>query len=180
MACAARPTLFDAACDPELPVALMLANLMAPTLWARRAAVAGDPGAARDGGPAGRPDLRDDPRPASFAGRTAHVAFPYGLMESTVAMRTSAEWIAALEDADIPVMPVRSTDALFADAHLAEAALFEQVATAADGSLRLPRTPIALSRTPGGCLAPAPEFDQHSREVLAAAGYGEDAVDRLL
>ncbi len=30
---AARPTLFDAVCQPELMISLILANLMSPSLW---------------------------------------------------------------------------------------------------------------------------------------------------
>src|SRR5262245_18964357 len=40
MSRAARPTLFDAACDPQLLFALVLSNLMSPSLWSLRDAIA--------------------------------------------------------------------------------------------------------------------------------------------
>ncbi|MEP6656345.1 MAG: CoA transferase [Betaproteobacteria bacterium] len=129
---------------------------------------------------AGRADLATDPRLVSFAARTEHVDFLYRLIESVIATRTSAEWVELLEDADIPVMPLLSTDQLFTDAHLREAHMIEAVATAGDGNVRLPRTPIDLSATPGGGLTAAPELGQHSRQVLLEAGYTEEGVTALL
>jgi crotonobetainyl-CoA:carnitine CoA-transferase CaiB-like acyl-CoA transferase len=129
---------------------------------------------------AGRADLADDPRLASFAARTAHVDFAYELIESIIATRTSAAWIDALEDADIPVMPVLSTDQLFVDPHLDEARMIDAFATAADGDLRLPRTPIELSQTPAAPLSAAPELGQHSRQILVEAGYGAADAEGLV
>lgn len=77
-------------------------------------------------------------------------------------------------------MPLLTTDQLFTDGHLGEARMMESVATAADGAMRLPRTPIELSVTPARPLAAAPELGQHSREVLLEAGYTANDADALL
>jgi crotonobetainyl-CoA:carnitine CoA-transferase CaiB-like acyl-CoA transferase len=129
---------------------------------------------------ANRPDLRDDPRLVSFAARTGHVDFAYGLIESIIATRTSAEWIEALEDADIPVMPVLSTDQLFTDPHLRESRLIDRFVTEADGEVRLPRTPIDLSHAPAAILTAAPELGQHSRQILLEAGCSAADVEALV
>ena len=127
-----------------------------------------------------RTDLLGDPRLASFTTRTEHVDFLYRLIEDIIATRTSAQWVEALEDADIPVMPVLTTDELFNDPHLREAALIESLEAGADGALRLPRTPIGYSRTPAGPLDAAPELGQHSREILMGAGYASADADALV
>ena len=129
---------------------------------------------------AGRDDLYDDPRLASFASRSGNVEFLYQLIEATLLTRSSAEWIEALEDADIPVMPLLTTDQLFTDDHLREARMMESVATMADGALRLPRTPIEFSVTPARPVTAAPELGQHSRQVLLEAGYTANDADALL
>ena len=129
---------------------------------------------------ADRAELADDLRLGSFAARAANVDFAYGLIESILSTRTSGDWIEALEDADIPVMPVLSTDDLFTDAHLGEARMFQRLATERDGGLRLPRTPIELSEAPARPLTPAPELGQHSRQILLEAGYAAHQVDELM
>jgi crotonobetainyl-CoA:carnitine CoA-transferase CaiB-like acyl-CoA transferase len=129
---------------------------------------------------ADRTDLSDDPRVASFAARTRHVDFLYRLIESVIATRTSAQWIDVLEDADIPVMPVHSTDQLFSDPHLGDAAMMQAIATAGDGNMRLPRTPIELSETPARSPTPAPELGEHTRQILLEAGCALAEVDALV
>tara|TARA_B100001123_G_C14815581_1_gene830106 strand:- start:239 stop:631 length:393 start_codon:yes stop_codon:yes gene_type:complete len=41
-------------------------------------------------------------------------------------------------------------------------------------------TPIKFSRTPAAFKTPPPKYGAHSREVMAAHGYGDDEVEALL
>ena len=51
----------------------------------------------------------------------------------------------------------------------------------AERPVRLLGLPFKLSRTPGDpARAPGPGLGEHTREVLAAAGYGEAEVGALL
>jgi crotonobetainyl-CoA:carnitine CoA-transferase CaiB-like acyl-CoA transferase len=40
-------------------------------------------------------------------------------------------------------------------------------------------SPVNLSGTPATIRSPAPEFDQHTEEVLLAAGYTRDDIARF-
>lgn len=48
---AARPTLFDAGCEPEILFALVLSNLMSPSLWAFRTTIEGNAALCGEGEP---------------------------------------------------------------------------------------------------------------------------------
>ena len=47
------------------------------------------------------------------------------------------------------------------------------------GVIQMLGLPIRLSETPGGVRAPAPEFGQHSEEVLMELGYEWDEITEL-
>ena len=72
------------------------------------------------------------------------------------ATRTTDEWIALLQTADVPVAPMNSLDDLINDRHLNDVHFLVEV----DG-VRTPRVPSRWSATPPGDLRPAPRLDQH-------------------
>jgi len=47
------------------------------------------------------------------------------------------------------------------------------------GPVRVLGNPVKLSATPGEATRPAPALGEHTREVLAAAGYAETEIDEL-
>jgi crotonobetainyl-CoA:carnitine CoA-transferase CaiB-like acyl-CoA transferase len=47
------------------------------------------------------------------------------------------------------------------------------------GATKAVGLPIKLSETPGGIRRPAPLFGQHTREVLAEAGYSATTIEAL-
>jgi len=66
----------------------------------------------------GRPELRQDPRYATQEARSRDFEGAYALVAEEMAKRSTAEWIAALEAADIPVQHMNSLEDILADPHL--------------------------------------------------------------
>ena len=71
------------------------------------------------------------------------------LLADVVARRSTGEWLAALDAADVPAGPVRDLDAVFADPQVAGREMVVAVDHPTIGELRLPGVPFKLSATPG-------------------------------
>jgi crotonobetainyl-CoA:carnitine CoA-transferase CaiB-like acyl-CoA transferase len=66
----------------------------------------------------GRPDLPTDPRFDSGAKRSANRAELNEIVAAALRERTTAEWVAALNEAGVPCGPVYAMDEVFADAQV--------------------------------------------------------------
>jgi len=128
---------------------------------------------------AGRPDLGDDPRFADHGTRTEHVHAIYGLLAELIAEKTTDEWLALCETAQIPAMPVLSLDDVFADPHLADVGLFEHHDHPSEGAIVMTRPAVGYSESPASIRRGAPRFGQQGGEILAELGYDEAAVAAL-
>jgi crotonobetainyl-CoA:carnitine CoA-transferase CaiB-like acyl-CoA transferase len=127
----------------------------------------------------GRPELLGDARFATQANRARHITEIYAFLEELLRTRSTGEWIALLERADIPVAPMNSIDALVHDPHLAAEGFFAFENHRTEGKLRAPRTPTGWSDSPTGDLRPAPRLGEHSAEILRAAGYLDGEIREL-
>lgn len=114
----------------------------------------------------GREELADDARFIDLSARTDNIDTLYGLLAETLLTRTSAEWLAFADAAEIPTAPVLSLEEILGDAHLAETGFFAETEDAAMGKLRYPGVPVRF----GGERPPVrqpPRLDEHRDEILA-------------
>ncbi len=128
----------------------------------------------------GRPELASDERFRNISARTRHVDSYYQILEAEFAKRPAAEWVALLEEAEIPVQKITTMDELFDDPHLADVGFFQTLDQPGDGKIRVPRSPVTFSRTPPRVCEGAPRLGENTVELLREAGLDADAINALI
>lgn len=120
-----------------------------------------------------------DPRFASYASRGEHVDFVYAELEAMFLSRTTAEWMALLERADVPAMPMHDFESVLDDPHLKAVGFFREVEHETEGRLRLMDMPTSWSRTPAEFSHLPPRQGQQGREILAEFGFTGQEIAEL-
>ncbi len=128
---------------------------------------------------AGRPEMKEDPRYATIAGRTANIDYLYGFVAETLATKTAAEWVALLEDADIPVMEMNTPEKLLEDPHLADVGFWVEQEHPTEGLIRQMAIPHTWSGGQPELRYPAPRLGEDSAAVLAEYGFTDAEIDDL-
>jgi formyl-CoA transferase/CoA:oxalate CoA-transferase len=127
----------------------------------------------------GRPELAEDPRFSANPLRVAHRDELIPLLEEVLRARTTAEWLAALGDAGVPVGPIQTVAEAVNDPQVLARGMVAEVEHPTAGTLKTLGCPIRLTGTPAAVRTPPPLLGQHSDEVLAGAGYSRADIERL-
>jgi formyl-CoA transferase len=96
-----------------------------------------------------------------------------------VPQKTVAEWVTALEAAEVPCQPVKSLAQLFDDPHLKWRGLFQKTQHHSEGEITMPGSPIRFSATPARYERGAPLLGEDSIAVLREAGVAEADIAAL-
>jgi crotonobetainyl-CoA:carnitine CoA-transferase CaiB-like acyl-CoA transferase len=127
----------------------------------------------------GRPELSRDPRFSTHGARAAHIGEVYAFVADVIATRSSQDWLEGLARADIPASPLYSVDDLLQDEHLAATGFIRPMDHPSEGRIRTTAPLGRYENTPTSIRRPAPRLGQHSREVLAEAGYDPARIDAM-
>jgi crotonobetainyl-CoA:carnitine CoA-transferase CaiB-like acyl-CoA transferase len=124
--------------------------------------------------------LKSDPRFADITSRTANIDSLYEMIGEELKHRTTAEWLDLLERNDIPCMRPHTLESLMEDPHLADANFFHWIDHPSEGRIRTMREPSTWSETKPPTGRFAPRLGQHTREILAEAGFDPQSIDDLI
>ena len=111
--------------------------------------------------------------------RQAHRANDEAL-ENRFRERSTAEWIEALDAADVPCGPVNFPEELFEHPHVEANRLMSTLDHPVLGPVRMPASPMLMDGTRPDSGKPPPYLGQHGPEVLREIGYEDGEIDRLL
>jgi crotonobetainyl-CoA:carnitine CoA-transferase CaiB-like acyl-CoA transferase len=121
---------------------------------------------------AGESHLLLEERFRTVEARNDNIDALYAILEGILAGRTTAEWLKALAEIDVPAMPVLGLDEVLDDEHLREVGFFQEITHPEEGTFLVARHPARYSATP-----PAPPVQQMPPDRL---DEGRSAVDRWL
>jgi CoA:oxalate CoA-transferase len=154
-------TPFDTFQTQDAPIAIACAN---ERLFAELA------------GAIGRADLATDARYNSLFARFAnHVALKREI-ESALATRPAAQWIATLQAAGVPCAPVQDMAQVVRDEQLSARRMFVEVDDPEMGKLKMGGNAMKISGFPDPATRPpAPNLDEARADVLAELGLDPEA-----
>jgi crotonobetainyl-CoA:carnitine CoA-transferase CaiB-like acyl-CoA transferase len=128
----------------------------------------------------GRPELFADPRYATPEARSRDFEGANALVAAEMRKRSTADWVAALEQADIPVQRMNSLTDVVEDPHLAAIGYFREIEHPSEGRIRSMAVPSEWSESAPEYRRHAPRLGEHTREVLREAGLQDGAIEQLI
>ena len=102
-------------------------------------------------------------------------------LEPLFAQRTTAEWIAVLDDADVLCGPLLAYPELVAEDHVSQSGSLVAVEHPAMGEIRAPVLPGRFSDTSGDMKGPPPPVPgEHSAAILGECGFTDGEITELM
>lgn len=129
----------------------------------------------------GQSERMREPMFATHTQRAANIDAVYAEVRRLMRERTTAEWRALLDAADIPNMPMSSPEDLLADEHLNATGFVREVEHPTEGRLRTTGNPTRWSATPvAETVAHAPLLGEHTACVLKDIGIDDATLADML
>lgn len=128
---------------------------------------------------AGLESLAADPRFATSGARVAARGELVAHVAAAMRTRTSAAWIATLEEAGVPCGPINTIDAVFADPHVQARGLAQTMRRDDGQDVTVVASPLRLSATPPRTDIAPPTLGASTAAVLAELGYSDADISGL-
>ena len=125
------------------------------------------------------PEWIADPDFANEKTRTVNRARCNKILNEVFRTNTVEYWVEALNDAGVPAGPVYNVPQMFADKHVKQANISKMVKDKAGKDKGFITQPAVLSRTPADVVTTAPQWGEHTQEVLSEVGYSAEEIAKF-
>jgi crotonobetainyl-CoA:carnitine CoA-transferase CaiB-like acyl-CoA transferase len=125
------------------------------------------------------PELIGDARFVNGKQRLAHRPQLTVEIEQRLATRTAAEWVSRLTEFGVPAGPVLNVAQCFSNEQVMALPVVAEVDHPLLGRERLLGPGVNMERTQPRVCSPAPDYGQHTDELLAELGYSSDDIARF-
>jgi CoA:oxalate CoA-transferase len=127
----------------------------------------------------GRLDLRDDPRFCEFAAHYQHRGELVTELDALFAQKDQWEWVEFLCEQGLPCAPVQDYGQIIEDPQVLANDYIVEYDHPSGERRKIVGPAVQLDATPGTIRHGAPEFGEHTEEVLLAHGFTWDEIAAL-
>jgi crotonobetainyl-CoA:carnitine CoA-transferase CaiB-like acyl-CoA transferase len=128
----------------------------------------------------GDPELAQDPRFATPAGRSVNATVRINKMQEYIARHSTAEWLERLDAADVPCAPILRRGEIIHNEQVVARGIITEIDQPTVGRVRQPKPAARFELNEAVIGGPAPRIGEHSREVLGELGYDDHAIDKMV
>jgi crotonobetainyl-CoA:carnitine CoA-transferase CaiB-like acyl-CoA transferase len=126
-----------------------------------------------------RPDLLTDERFSTSKARSKNRDTLMDVLMPVTRKRSSAEWIALLNEAGVPCGPIYKVNESFADPQVQHLKMAQPVKSPVLGDLTILGHPVSWGETRNPIRSAAPELGQDNEDILTSIGYTKDQIGDL-
>ena len=124
-------------------------------------------------------ELEHDPGFNSIEARSSHAKELIAILDEKFASKSRDEWLSILKDRGCIATPIQSPAEVSSDPQALANDYFIYADHPVWGKIKMVGFPWAFSNTPASWRREAPEFGQHTEEILLEMGYSWDDVAAL-
>lgn len=123
--------------------------------------------------------LENDPRFKNHKARSQNAVELIKILDEQFGGRNREEWAKRFNKTDLIWAPANDYAEVAGDPQIAANDYVIDYDHPIHGQVKMVGLPVKLSRTPGGVQRPAPEFGQHTEEILVELGYSWEEIENL-
>jgi len=127
-----------------------------------------------------RTDLQDDDRFKDNNSRMKNLNDLVPILQEEFLKKTSKEWIKVFDDKGLPCGPINSITDMHKDPHTIDRKMIIEVDNEKAGKSKAVGMPIKFSETNGDINNGAPNFGQHTNEILKQFGYKDEEIENFV